>query len=144
MADSFSKKENLKKKAQKRQEKAQKREERKTNNNKGKSLEDMLVYVDRFGNLTDLSPEQQAEEEAKQAKYPKKEVIHSTDENTIFTGIVNYYSEKGFGFITEDQTKESIFVHGSETNQPLQKGAKVQYQKKQTAKGINAVAVKII
>lgn len=142
MADSFSKKENLKKKAQKRQEKAQKREERKTNNNKGKSLEDMLVYVDRFGNLTDLSPEEQAEEEAKNAKQIKKG--SSENEDMLFTGIVNYYSEKGFGFITDDQTKESIFVHSSETSQPLQKGTKVQYQKKQTAKGFNAIAVKII
>ena len=49
MADSFSKKENFKKKAQKQKEKAQRREERKTNNNKGKELDDMLMYVDAYG-----------------------------------------------------------------------------------------------
>ena len=39
MADSFSKKENFKKKLQKQKEKAQRREERKTNNDKGKEVE---------------------------------------------------------------------------------------------------------
>ena len=54
MADSYSKKENIKKKEKKREEKRLQREERKTNNNKGKSLEDMIVYVDVLGNFTDV------------------------------------------------------------------------------------------
>ncbi len=52
MADSFSKKENFKKKIQKQKEKALRREERKTNNNKGKDMEDVFMYVDEFGRLT--------------------------------------------------------------------------------------------
>ena len=43
MADSFSKKENFKKKLQKQKEKNLKREERKTNNNKGKGLEEPIA-----------------------------------------------------------------------------------------------------
>lgn len=56
MADSFSKKENKKKKARKKQEKAEKREIRKANNDKGKSLEDMLAFVDENGDLTSVDP----------------------------------------------------------------------------------------
>ena len=56
MADSTSKKENSKKKALKKLEKLNKRENRKENNNKGKSLEDMIVYVDVLGNLKDEQP----------------------------------------------------------------------------------------
>ncbi len=59
MADSFSKKENFKKKLQKQKEKALKREERKHSNNKGKSLEDMLVYVDANGQITEVRPDDQ-------------------------------------------------------------------------------------
>lgn len=57
MADSFSKKENFKKKVQKAKEKAQKREERKTSNNKGKGLDDMIMYVDANGQLTSTPPD---------------------------------------------------------------------------------------
>ena len=61
MADSFSKKENFKKKIQKQKEKAQRREERKANNNKGKELEDMFSYVDEFGRITTTPPEKRQE-----------------------------------------------------------------------------------
>ena len=47
----FSKKEKEKKKIQKRREKEEKMAQRKLDNNKGKSLEDMLAYVDENGNV---------------------------------------------------------------------------------------------
>ena len=59
MADSFSKKENFKKKLQKQKEKAQRREERKTNNDKGKEVE--FMYVDSYGRLTSTPPEERIE-----------------------------------------------------------------------------------
>ena len=61
MADSFSKKENFKKKLQKQKEKALRREERKENNNKGKDLEQMFSYVDEFGRITNTPPEKRDE-----------------------------------------------------------------------------------
>jgi len=67
MADSFFKKENNKKKKQKQDEKLKRREERKQNNNKGKDLEDLFVYVDKMGQLTHLTPEEQAAQEKKEA-----------------------------------------------------------------------------
>ncbi|MFC4818312.1 MULTISPECIES: hypothetical protein [unclassified Flavobacterium] len=56
MADSFFKKENRKKKIVKKKLKSQKREDRKANNNKGKGLESMIVYVDENGHLTNTPP----------------------------------------------------------------------------------------
>ncbi|WP_222597182.1 hypothetical protein [Chitinophaga pinensis] len=56
MSESFSKKELRNKKAKAKQDKAQRKEERKNNNNKGKSLEDMLAYVDENGNLSPVPP----------------------------------------------------------------------------------------
>ena len=65
MADSFSKKENFKKKLQKQKEKALRREERKENNAKGKSLDDMIMYVDENGQLTSTPPDQREKVEIK-------------------------------------------------------------------------------
>ena len=56
MADSFSKKENFKKKLQKQKEKAARREERKDSNDKGKTLDDMIMYVDHNGQFTSTPP----------------------------------------------------------------------------------------
>ena len=56
MADSFSKKEQNKKRALKKKQKDAKKVDRKVNNNKGKSFESMLIYVDKNGNFTDTPP----------------------------------------------------------------------------------------
>ncbi|WP_010255495.1 cold-shock protein [Myroides injenensis] len=142
MADSFSKKENFKKKLQKQQEKAKRREERKSVNNKGKSLEDMLVYVDINGNLTDLPPDQQ-EAEANKRQH-QRGYANSQESDTAGTGTVTYYNEKGYGFIIENKTQDNLFVHSTDISQPLKKGDKVSYTKQKTSKGLRAVDVKII
>lgn len=57
MADSFQKKESIKKNALRKKIKAGKKLDRKTNNNKGKGFESMLAYVDVNGRLTTTPPE---------------------------------------------------------------------------------------
>ena len=54
--ETFSKKEAEKKKAQKKKEKEQRKEERKANAKSG-SLEDMMAYVDEYGNITSTPPD---------------------------------------------------------------------------------------
>ena len=49
---SISKKEIANKKLQKRKEKEQRREERKANAKEGKSLDQMMAYVDEYGNIS--------------------------------------------------------------------------------------------
>jgi hypothetical protein len=55
--ETYSKREKEKKKQRERNEKAEKKEERKANNLKGKSLDDMLAFVDENGNLSSTPPE---------------------------------------------------------------------------------------
>ncbi|PUZ26158.1 hypothetical protein DCC81_18145 [Chitinophaga parva] len=50
---SFAKKQREKKKLQNQQAKKEKMQERKDHKEKGKSLEDMMAYLDENGNLTD-------------------------------------------------------------------------------------------
>lgn len=140
MADSFSKKENSKKKNKKLIDKNLRREERKTNNNKGKSLDEMIVYVDVNGQFTSVPPHLQNRDEdlAKAAKAAKNNEISQT---THFTGIITYFSEKGYGFITEDVTGDNVFFHQKDITTIVQKHDKITYKKEYTPKGYKATEI---
>jgi hypothetical protein len=56
-SETFSKKENEKKRLKKKKDKEQKKEERKANEGKAKSFDDMIAYVDEFGNLSSTPPD---------------------------------------------------------------------------------------
>lgn len=58
---SFAKKEREKKKLQKQREKKEKMQERKDHKEKGKSLDDMMAYLDENGNIVDAPVEQTKE-----------------------------------------------------------------------------------
>ena len=110
MADSFSKKENFKKKLQKQKEKAQRHEER--------------IEVD-IDNIQLGAAPIEAEE-------------------TLKKGIVTFLSDKGYGFITEDNNKENVFFHGNNADQPLKKGNRVSFEKEKSPKGFSAVNITLI
>ena len=63
--ETFSKKEKEKKKLQRRKDKEEKKAARKANNNKGKSLEEMIVYVDEFGKFSSTPPDPKSRTEVK-------------------------------------------------------------------------------
>ncbi|RFP63593.1 cold-shock protein [Hymenobacter lapidiphilus] len=60
------------------------------------------------------------------------------------TGTVKFYNEdKGYGFITEDETNEDFFVHVTGLNGgQVQQTDRVEFDTEQGRKGINAVNVK--
>ncbi len=68
MAESFQKKESIKKNISRKKLKASKKQERKINNNKGKGFESMIAYVDANGNLTSTPPESRIIQKAPVAK----------------------------------------------------------------------------
>lgn len=143
MADSFSKKENFKKKVQKAKEKAQKREERKTSNNKGKSLDDMIMYVDANGQLTSTPPDKNNDEDF-DINNIQLGAAPIEAEETIKTGIVTFFSEKGYGFITEDNSKENVFFHSNNCLELIKKGNKVSFEKEKSPKGFVAVNIRMV
>ncbi|MCD1118189.1 cold-shock protein [Chryseobacterium turcicum] len=143
MADSFSKKENFKKKVQKAKEKAQKREERKTSNNKGKGLDDMIMYVDANGQLTSTPPDNSNVEEF-DINNIQLGAAPIEAEELVKTGIVTFFSEKGYGFITEDGSKENVFFHSNNCMEPIKKGNKVSFEKEKSPKGFVAVEIRMV
>ena len=54
--ETYNKREKDKKRIKQRMDKAEKKEQRKANSSKGKSLEDMLAYIDENGNLSPVRP----------------------------------------------------------------------------------------
>ncbi len=138
--ETFGKKETTKKKIQKKQEKELRKEQRKENSSKGKSVEELFVYVDENGNLTSVPPE------LRKVKTPREFVakgpVTDSDQDTHF-GVVSFFNEaKGYGFIKDEQTQESIFVHILQIKGTVQQEDRVEFSIENTAKGPSAVRVK--
>lgn len=60
------------------------------------------------------------------------------------TGTVKFFNEsKGYGFITDEATKEDFFVHITGLNgTQVQQHDRVEFETREGRKGINAVNVK--
>ena len=143
---SATKMENEKKKLQKRKEKEQRKAERKENSDRGKPLEEMLAYVDENGNISSTPPDPL-----------KKKAINTNDiligaqkredtkEDLDRTGRITFFNDsKGYGFIKDDKSQESIFVHANASSSPLKENDKVSFQTERGPKGLAAVNVKKI
>lgn len=142
--ETFNKKEKEKKRLKKQQEKKEKQEERKANSIKGKSLEDMMAYVDENGNITSTPPDPTKKKkfnvEDIQIGVAKQEAIEM---DIVRQGKVTFFNEsKGYGFIKDDQTQESIFVHINGLMQPVKENDKVTFETEMGQKGLNAIKVK--
>lgn len=73
------------------------------------------------------------------------------DNATQFTGKVKWFSNaKGFGFITNDNDQQDVFVHFSSIKEDngkyrtLNEGQKVKFQIEQAEKGFKANNVEVI
>ncbi len=141
----FSKKEKEKKRLKKSQDKREKAEDRKANFVKGKTLEDMMAYIDEYGNITSTPPDPtkklKIKSEDVQIAIPKQaDIVHEIVRN----GIVGFFNEaKGYGFIKDMQTQESIFVHVNSLTEPIKENNKVTFEIEPGAKGPTAVKVKL-
>ncbi|RXK58922.1 cold shock domain-containing protein [Lacibacter luteus] len=144
MADNWNKKEREKKKQQSKKEKEERKQERKENA-KGKSFDDMIAYIDENGNISDTPPDLSKVKEINlediEIGVRKQEEADPAD--LIRTGIVSFFNEsKGYGFIKDLSSGESIFVHINSLAEPVKENNKVTFEVEQTHKGLSAVNVK--
>lgn len=143
--ETFNKKEKEKKRLKKQKEKREKAEERKENVVKGKSLDEMMAYVDENGNITSTPPDPTKKKkiitEDIQIATPKQEAIQPGD--LIRKGKVTFFNEsKGYGFIKDSESQESIFVHINELSEAVGENDKVTFEVEPGQKGMTAVRVK--
>ncbi|MEO6522825.1 MAG: cold shock domain-containing protein [Mucilaginibacter sp.] len=145
--ETFSKKEREKKKSKKQQDKKEKAEDRKANSGKGKGLEDMMAYIDDDGNITSTPPDPSKRKKIViddiQISVPKQEAMAPPD--PFRKGTVTFFNEsKGFGFIQDSVSQESVFVHIKALEEPIQENDKVSFETEQGLKGLSAIKVKKI
>ncbi|RFS26695.1 cold shock domain-containing protein [Chitinophaga silvatica] len=142
MGESFGKKENRNKKAKSKEDKAQRTKDRKLNNNKGKSLEDMLAYVDENGNLSSVPPAETAKVEI-DSKDIRIGATPRPEEDPTKTGMITFFNQsKGFGFISDDKSRENIFFHINDLLEPVKERDRVSFIQDRNAKGYFATSVK--
>lgn len=144
MATSWNKKERENKKRDLRKKKEERRQERKENATKGKSLDEMMAYLDENGNLTSVPPDNRKRREFKlediEIGVPQQKEL--SPEELVRTGIITYFnSAKGFGFIEDSETGQRLFVHQSSSDFLLQEGSKVTFEIEKGPKGYTAVNV---
>lgn len=142
--ETFSKKEKEKARLKKSKEKKEKAEDRKANAGKGKTLEDMMAYIDEHGNITSTPPDPSRKikinsEDIRVSVARQEDLPHDTVRN----GIVSFFNEaKGYGFIKDMQTQESVFVHINALTEPLKENNLVTFETEQGPKGLSAIKVK--
>ncbi|MGC6413388.1 MAG: cold-shock protein [Bacteroidia bacterium] len=140
----FSKKEKEKKRLQKRREKEEKKAQRKLDNNKGKSLEDMMAYVDEFGNILDSPPDPEDREEinVEDISVSGYQVQHAEVSNTRKGKLTYYNDEKGYGFITDRKSQDRVFMHINNCVEEIQLNDDVEYEIERSPKGESAINVR--
>ena len=143
--ETFNKKEVRNKKEKKRKEKEKKKLLKKESGTKS-SFDDMIAYVDEFGMLSSTPPDPSK----------KKEVIAETIElgatkddpsqkaDYIRKGVVTFFNEsKGYGFIRDMETKQSVFVHVNNLLEVVKENNIVSFEIGKGPKGPTALKVKL-
>jgi len=144
--ESFNKKEVRKKKEKKRQDKEKKRLARKDGEKKT-SLDDMIAYVDENGMLTDTPPDPATKKKTKaediEISIPKQDDTMKAD--PIRRGKLTFFNDsKGYGFIRDSETQDSVFVHINEFQDDIMEGNTVSFEVEKGLKGPAAVRVKLV
>ena len=146
MAQSHNKRELEKNRRKKQKEKRERRAERKLQREDDgkKSFDDMIMYVDEDGNLSSTPPDptkKKKEIELESIQLGAAERIEE-DVNAVHSGTVKFFNdEKGYGFITDKETKESVFVHANNLNFEIKEGNFVEFKVELGPKGYVAIDV---
>ncbi len=143
--ETYNKKEVKNKKDKKRKEKEEKRLARR-DAPKMNSFDDMIAYVDENGMISSTPPDESKKMKIElqniEISVPKSENIPV---DLTRKGKVSYYnSSKGYGFIRDSDTHESIFVFVKNALDPIEEGNLVSYEMGKGPKGPIAMNVKLI
>lgn len=143
--ETFGKRDVRNKKVKKRTEKEKRKLEKKEQGKQ--SIDDMIAYVDENGMITSEPPDLTKKKKVIDAStielgVPKKE---EREEAKPRQGIITKFDDaKGYGFILDSESKESIFLHISDTIDDVKSGDKVEFEVEKGIKGLKARDVKVI
>jgi len=142
--ETFNKKEVRNKKEKKRKDKEKKKIARK-DGEKG-SFDSMIAYVDENGLITTTPPDPSKKTAIKvediEIGIPTRDPSQKAD--PIRKGVVSFFNDsKGYGFIRDMETKESVFVHINNLLDEVKEGNLVSFEVEKGQKGLTAVRVKL-
>jgi cold shock CspA family protein len=143
MAGPMDKKEKEKQKRQHKKEKEERKEVRKANSKKGAGLDEMMAYLDENGNISSTPPDPTKKVEINAEDISLGPSRYVAEEQEVGrTGIVTFFNEtKGFGFLRDLKTQESIFLHINQLSGPVKEGEKLSFEVERGPKGLSAVNV---
>ncbi len=143
--ESFNKKEVRRKKEKKRKDKEQKRLDKKEGDKD--NLDDMIAYVDKNGVISSTPPDPDEKDDIK-AEDILVSVPNRSEEDEpdpIRKGTLTFFNDsKGYGFIKDSETKESVFVHINNMLDEINEGNIVSFEVENGPKGLVAVNVKLV
>lgn len=143
--ETYGKKEVRKKQEKKRKEKEARKLARKGNENRLDN-QDMIAYVDEFGNILSEPPDVSQKKDVKlediEVSVPRGSEQDAEDK--LKSGIVTFFNEqKGYGFIRELETKQNVFVHSNDISGKIKEGNKVTFEMGRGPKGPVATGVRL-
>lgn len=145
MAESWNKKDREQKKKKAKKDKAEKMQERKEKTKD--SFDDMIAYLDENGNLSPTPPDPRKRVEVKleDIQIGVPEYVPPTQAELTRTGKVTFFNTaKGFGFIKDHVSQESIFVHANNLSVAIKENDKVTFEVEPGQRGPMAVNVKLV
>jgi len=143
--ETFNKKEVRNKKEKKRKDKEAKKLARKDREKSG-NQDDMIAYVDENGMLTSTPPDPTKKRKIKseniEISIPKRGAAEAYD--PIRKGVVTFFNDsKGYGFIKDMETQESVFVHVNNVLEEIKENNVVNFEILKGPKGLTAVKVSL-
>jgi cold shock CspA family protein len=143
--ETFNKKEVKNKKDKKRKDKAKKRLIKKESGKKS-SFDEMIAYVDEFGQITATPPDPTKKEVviAENIELGATKIDSPQSNDFIRKGVVTFFNEsKGYGFIRDMDSKQSVFVHANNLLEDVKENNVVIYEIGKGPKGPTALKVKL-
>lgn len=145
--ETSSKKDVRNKQIKKRKEKEQRRLDKKEQGSK--SFDDMIAWVDENGRITNTPPDPtqkktEVDINSIEIGTPKAEFRESRPEKLRSGKVIYYDDSKGYGFIADSRSRESVFVHVNECESQIRVNDLVEFETESSPRGPKAVRVKVV
>lgn len=144
MSESWNKKERERKKQQSKKEKEEKKQQRKEKL-KESGIDDMIAFVDENGNISSTPPDPSKRVEIRAEDIDLSVSAGRNELDEPRTGQLMQFNEsKGYGFIRDLQSGQSIFVHITNMEEELKERDRVSFELGRGPKGPVAMQVKLL
>jgi len=144
--ETFGKKEVRKKNDKKRKDKEQKRAKKKSEGKKS-NFDDMIAYVDEFGMISSTPPDPDKKKVDVLVENIELKITRNNPQSSpdfVRKGIVSTFNNsKGYGFIRDLSSNQSVFVHANSLLEAIQENDVVIFEIGKGAKGPAAMKVKL-